>query len=57
MIPVGYNMALNLYDGVTKDDIAEFVDNRNLGKEFADWSAKYFRAVNKFDAIKEDKDD
>ena len=57
VIPVGYNMALNLYDGVTKDDIAEFVDNRNLGKEFADWSAKYFRAVNKFDAIKEEKDD
>ena len=52
-------MRLNLHEGITIDDIAEFVDNKDLGKKFAAWSGEYYRIVEKFDAIqeKEEKDD
>ena len=59
VVPVGYNMRLNLHEEITIDDIAEFVDNKDLGKKFAEWSGEYYRIVKKFDAIqeKEEKDD
>ena len=51
VIPVGYNQRLRLHESLDYNDIADFVDNRNLGHDFAKWSADYYHAVNKFDAI------
>ena len=54
VIPVGYNQRLRLHESLDYNDIADFVDNRNLGHDFAKWSADYYHAVNKFDAIQEE---
>ena len=53
VIPVGWNQKLRLYDGITEDDIREFVDNRNLALDFSKWMVDYYNAVKMFDAIKE----
>lgn len=57
VIPVGWNQRLRLYDGITEDDIREFVDNRNLAFEFSQWIGNYYYAVRKFDAIQEEENE
>lgn len=57
VIDVGWNQRLRLYDGITEDDIREFVENRNLGFEFSKWICDYYDAVKKFDAIQEEENE
>lgn len=57
VIPVGYNMRLWLHDSISRENIAEFVDNRDLGHRFADWNTDYYQSVVKFDMIQEEKED
>ena len=57
LIPVGYNMHLTLHKSLKREDVAEFVDNRNLGNDFYEWYNEYYNAVKKFDPIKDEDDD